>query len=1114
MFIAAGFSVNRFVQTADIVFYKVKYGSYYLSWVFYPLQHPKLTRSVSMEKFRSDTVGSDTQKYTYAWLLSRMLRHPKAILGTLMLVTILLALQIPDLVLRFSIYDLIIEELPETRTYQRHIRVFDSEKILRIVIRTQNIYNPAVFYTIDRISTAAGRIPDVVQVISLPQIKNAVESNNALDLDRFKQIAGPMELFQRYLMSSDGKVTSIVLMLARGADQAAVIKQITELLESAEISGAAYQTGMPLINYRFEELIHNNFLLFPPLLFFLIAIFLLLLLRQTAPVVLILSCIALSLIWTIGLMALIGLPLSALSFVALIFLLSVQTAYGLHVAAIYLNGSKGATTPREAAFIGFTRVPLPFILSIITTLIGLLSFLFNPIDAINQFGVFIFTGMLTFLLLSFIFFPVALSLFPIAKARPCDGKKLITDWAKRWTSFIGMKKNVRRCILPIFAAITIISLMGLARIKIETNLIRFFKSDSEIVENYNDTSKYLSGNFPICVRIKAPKKEYFLNPVNVERIQQFQRFLESLPGVEQAISFADHIKLFNYTTNGFNLEDYRIPAPPGELGRLTNSYQSMLGWKELQAYMNSDFSETNILMFTYAPNYKQLNQLCQMIEKQAEKAAFLDLKVDVTGIGMVLSASNAHLAYGQIKSLAIALIMVFGILWFLLISVKLGLIAVLPTVFPIVFTFGVIGWLGLDHTIFTSLIATIFISLSVVNVIHYIVCYNHELKKNLDHGRALETAIEITGSPILQGAVAIGFGFSILYFSDFKPISFFGVMMALAAVASVASNLIILPMLLHKVELVTAWDLLHIKLVGSPNNDIPIFKGLARHQIHSILMAGNLQKLSPREILFNKGDMSDTMYAIVSGSLDIISSHRYEDASGVHEIQKVVNQLQVGDVVGEMGFFRSTRRSATVAATENTEILQIDWQMIRRLQWLYPLTAQIFFINLMGIVCDRLENMTNTLSDQSLIDDLTGLFNKKGFTQLLETETNRAQQYREELTLCLIGLDMTDKISSANPKTTEVMIRTVCQMLSREIRRTDILSRIDTTTFAMVAPKTSKPQANILCKRLHQVLHRNLFGFGSPSLKVRLAATNLDSGKESGMDLLERSLTLLQNGQE
>lgn len=824
-----------------------------------------------METIRSDTIGTSPRKYSYAWILLWLLKHPKTILCTILLITIILGLQIPNLVLRFSIYDLLAEGAPGPQTFQ--------------------------------------------------------------------SFQGDLKL-------------------------------------------SASKENISLTNYYFEKQIRQNFLFFPPLIFSFIAIFSLLLLRKAVYISLILAGIALTQIWTLGGIAFLGLPLTHLSFIALIFLMSVQTVCGLHVAAICLNGSKDAATTYEAVLISFARVPLPLILSLIVIQFSLLSYIFNPVDTINQFGIYAATGMFSFTLLMLSFFPLGLSLFPVSLLKNDNEKEQNTGWTTRWTKFISTNQHCRRYVLPIFAVISIFSLIGLIRIGAEPNIMNYL-----------------------------------------------------IPNI-------DHI------------------------------------------------------------------------ETQADP--YLLLKAGASGIEMKLAESNANLIYGEIKSLVIALIMVFGIFWFLLISIKVGLIAIIPTIFPILFTLGAMGWLDVPYNIFTPLISTICIGFAAVNVIHFIVCCNHELKKDLNRHRAIKAALNLSGVPITNGAIVIGLSFSTLCFSNFSPIFFFGVMMVLTAFGTVVANLFIVPVFLQKVELVTIWDLLHLKLTQQqPNENIPLFKGLVSHQIHSILMAGNLQRLTPKEILFSKGDMSDTMYAIISGSLDIINVRRYEDDTGVQESQKVIKRLQAGDVVGEMGFFRSKRRPATVIAMEKTELLQINWQMIRRLQWLYPVTAQKFFINLMGIVCDRLESITRILSDQSLIDDLTGLFNKKGFTQLLETETNRAQRYHEELTLCLIGLDLKESVSINNPEAAEVMIRTVCQMLSREIRRTDILSRIDNTTFAMVAPKTSQTQAGILCKRLREVLHRNLLGFGSPALKIRLTAANMIYGsKETGIDLLERSLALLHNAQE
>jgi hypothetical protein len=73
-----------------------------------------------------------------------------------------------------------------------------------------------------------------------------------------------------------------------------------------------------------------------------------------------------------------------------------------------------------------------------------------------------------------------------------------------------------------------------------------------------------------------------------------------------------------------------------------------------------------------------------------------------------------------------------------------------------------------------------------------------------------------------------------------------------------------------------------------------------------------------------------------------------------------------------MGFFRSAPRSATVIATSSVELLKINWKMVKRLQWLYPPTAHRFFLNLMGIVCDRLEHLTECFAEIKMLNDSTG----------------------------------------------------------------------------------------------------------------------------------------------
>ena len=108
------------------------------------------------------------------------------------------------------------------------------------------------------------------------------------------------------------------------------------------------------------------------------------------------------------------------------------------------------------------------------------------------------------------------------------------------------------------------------------------------------------------------------------------------------------------------------------------------------------------------------------------------------------------------------------------------------------------------------------------------------------------------------------------------------------------------------------------------------------------MMAGMLKKISPGEALFYKAEQSDSMYAIISGKLEVFDHEisKNKTSSRSIEMRKMLAELKSGDIVGEMGLLRSAPRSATVIASEKSELLHINWKMIKRLHWLIPAGSQ------------------------------------------------------------------------------------------------------------------------------------------------------------------------------
>ena len=1045
-------------------------------------------------------------------VLKWILHRPFLVICSTAAITLFFAWQLPDLSFKTSVYDLQIEDLPETAQYAEFKKLFGSDEIIRVVIKSDNVFDAVTFAKIEQLAEAAAAIKGVRRVISLPDIKKAVDLSGDWSLEKFEVVISPVDLFHQNLISTDRKTTALTLVLQNEADPETVILGVRQMLADGPKELTLYQTGMPLVSEALAEFTEKDFFHLPPITFLLIAVILFYLFRKIRYLLIPLVCVGLSLTWTFGLMAFLDIPLSMLTMIVPVFLIAVGTAYCLHIVSEYLTSTRQAATPVDAVIETFSNITLPTLLAVLTTVIGLGSLLVNRINAIQEFAVFSCFGMISILAIVLSFLPAALTFMPL----PVERSKQRPDSGRFFHRFIDkvvdLNLNHQKIVLPVIGAVVLICLVGVFRIRVETNPVGYLKDGATVKRNFNDIYRDLSGSFPINISMGHPQADFFERPEHLADIARLQDFLGTLPSVDKTLSFADYLKLVNYVLNRFEPQYYRLPEEGFEVRMLFNNYATILGQDMLTRFMSPDYSKTNILMLTHIASSREFLQIRDKTLAFVEQHFSKDLSWDVTGLGMVIAASSHQLTIGQIKSLSITMLLVFGIMFILFLSSKVGLIAILPNLFPIIINFGIMGWLGIELSMFTSLIASIAIGLAVDDTIHYLVRYNREFKKDLDDRRAIRDTLRHVGRPITFTTITICVGFSILLFSSFKPTAIFGVMMVITSLSALIGDLIVLPSLIQHVELVTLWDLLRLKLGKEPGKGIPLFNGLSRTQVHYILMAGSLTKIGADEVLFRKGESSDSMYTIISGEMDVfdpVSDHG-EDREVDSRVQ--INHLKTGDLLGEMGFLRSVPRSATVVATTPVELLKINWKMIKRLQWLYPPTAHKFFLNLMGITCDRLEKLTECFSDMKVLNDSNELCTRLEFLKILDTEIQRSQSYRTDLSLCFVKLNLEESgAGSGNPIKNRI-VRSLGEIISEEIRNWDTLHKYDEHTYVLLMPQTALDDAQHFCNRLKSISENNFSQYDGKSVKLTFSLAELTPGKnESGSDLLAKATAILQS---
>src|SRR5690606_24430737 len=90
-----------------------------------------------------------------------------------------------------------------------------------------------------------------------------------------------------------------------------------------------------------------------------------------------------------------------------------------------------------------------------------------------------------------------------------------------------------------------------------------------------------------------------------------------------------------------------------------------------------------------------------------------------TGNLVLLNRSADAVAQGQISGLWQVFVVLLILMSSLFLSVRTGLLSLVPNVVPIVGLFGLMGFAGIDLNISTSMIAVIAIGIAVDDTIHY-----------------------------------------------------------------------------------------------------------------------------------------------------------------------------------------------------------------------------------------------------------------------------------------------------------------------------------------------------------------------------------------------------------
>src|ERR1700704_5297378 len=111
-----------------------------------------------------------------------------------------------------------------------------------------------------------------------------------------------------------------------------------------------------------------------------------------------------------------------------------------------------------------------------------------------------------------------------------------------------------------------------------------------------------------------------------------------------------------------------------------------------------------------------------------------------------------------------------------------------------------------------------------------------------------------------------------------------------------------------------------------------------------------------------------------------------------------------------------------------------------------------------------------TLQLNAVTDPLTGLYNRRLFSETFEKELNRGRRYGSPLCLVVLDLHRFKEVNDkhGHPRGDEVL-RAAAATLKKALRTSDSAFRIGGDEFALILPQTDAPQALALARRVETV---------------------------------------------
>lgn len=794
------------------------------------------------------TIRNNIEKWFAS--LARAIYHNR--FKTLIIMAVLIGaivLQLPKLTVDISTEGFLHKTDPILLDYNTFRDQFGRDELIIVAIRSPEIFEGVFLEKLKRLhEELEDGVPYVEDITSLINARDTRGEKDELivedllehwpetaeELALVKQRALDNPLYKNLLISEDSTMTTIVIKTQAYSSAGAGIDLLEGFEESedadvanTDTSGAKqyltdeensevvlavntiankykdsdfeiYVAGLSVVTHFLKQSMIQDVRRFLSLCFITVTILLFIMFRRISGVVLPLLIIIISLVSTLGLMALFKTPIKLPTQILPSFILAVSVGYSVHILSIFYQNLLKTRNKEEAIVYATGHSGLAVVMTAATTAGGLFSFSTSEVAPIADVGIFAGTGVLIAMVYTIILLPALLAIIPVKIGRTKKHQPENTSFDRLLARIGRISTGHPYTILIISTGIIVLSVVGIMRIHFSHDVLKWLPKTNPSRIATETIDKDLRGSVNMEIIIDTETENGLYDPDILNRIESTAAYLEDLEENDvfagKAWSLTTIIKETNRALHENQKQFYTIPDNKNLIAQELLLFENS-GSDDMEDFTDSQFSKARLMVklpflniVAYTGFFKEVHRHLQQM--------YPDVKVTATGMSTLMfrTVTNAMASMG--KSYIYALLVVTILMIILIGRVRIGLLSMVPNLAPIIATLGIMGWLTIPMNLFTMLVGNIAIGLAVDNTIHFMHNFRRYFEQSGDAKSAVMETLHTTGRAMLITSCVLSVGFFIFMFATMNNMIQFGFLTGLVIILALFADYFIAPALM------------------------------------------------------------------------------------------------------------------------------------------------------------------------------------------------------------------------------------------------------------------------------------------------------------------------------